>query len=319
MSIVKTCVLLLIMYLPAARAEVIIETVSVGDIGNEGELSGDEYNHYPRICGAVDYPYRIGKYEVTSSQFTEFLNTVPLRSGLWDVKMEGEYGSVRRLGELGNYTYEVIPGRENMPANGISYDTAARFANWLHNGQGDGDTETGAYAFVPGEWVSRRQDGWQWAVASDDEWYKAAYYDGNGSYHEYPTQSETPPTAESPPGGPNSANYGWIVDDVVEVGSYVDSPSHYGTFDQGGNVWEWTDTDEGGGVLHVARGGSFGPLGSSYIRLSAAYREPLSRGHAYNYSEGIGFRVVNHIPEPSTIALLVIGVLALLWWRFGNG
>ena len=61
-----------------ASAEVVIEFVPVGNPGNAGELSGLGAGGYgpDRICGAVDYAYNIGKYEVTAGQYCEFLNAV---------------------------------------------------------------------------------------------------------------------------------------------------------------------------------------------------------------------------------------------------
>ena len=44
-----------------------IETVLVGDINNAADTGG---------LGAVSYMYRIGKYEVTTAQYCEFLNAV---------------------------------------------------------------------------------------------------------------------------------------------------------------------------------------------------------------------------------------------------
>jgi hypothetical protein len=47
------------------------------------------------------------------------------------------------------------------------------------------------------------------SFTSEDEWYKAAYYDPTTeSYFDYGTSSSTLPLAEAPPGGVNSANYG---------------------------------------------------------------------------------------------------------------
>ena len=43
-----------------------IKTVTVGNSGNADDTHGDGY-------GGVDYEYRIGKYEVTNAQYTEFL------------------------------------------------------------------------------------------------------------------------------------------------------------------------------------------------------------------------------------------------------
>ena len=57
---------------------VTIDLVSVGNAGNAGEWSGESYGGYgpDRVCGAVDYVYQIGKYEITTGQYTEFLNAV---------------------------------------------------------------------------------------------------------------------------------------------------------------------------------------------------------------------------------------------------
>ena len=60
------------------HALVDIQTVPVGNPGNSGEWSGQSYGGWgpDRVCGAVDYSYAIGKYEVTSGQYTAFLNAV---------------------------------------------------------------------------------------------------------------------------------------------------------------------------------------------------------------------------------------------------
>ena len=51
-----------------ARAEVVIATVTVGNAGNAGELSGEGAGGGgpDRICGAVDCVYNIGRFEVTA-------------------------------------------------------------------------------------------------------------------------------------------------------------------------------------------------------------------------------------------------------------
>jgi len=62
----------------AAQAQVNMVYITVGDPGNVGELSGAGAGGYgpDRVCGAVDYTYKIGKYEVTNAQYSEFLNAV---------------------------------------------------------------------------------------------------------------------------------------------------------------------------------------------------------------------------------------------------
>ena len=53
---------------------VVIDTVRVGNPGNapDTEIMNDDTTGY----GAVEYDYRIGTYEVTAGQYTEFLNAV---------------------------------------------------------------------------------------------------------------------------------------------------------------------------------------------------------------------------------------------------
>ncbi|MHC4697182.1 MAG: SUMF1/EgtB/PvdO family nonheme iron enzyme, partial [Planctomycetota bacterium] len=137
-----------------------------------------------------------------------------------------------------------------------------------------------------------------WVIPSEDEWYKAAYHknDGaTGNYWLYPTQSDTVPTAEAPPGWDmtnGSANYdddGYAIGNPyyrTEVGAYDSKPSDspYGTFDQGGNVWEWNESVLYGPYRGV-RGGTFRIGGSS---LHAASRSYVSHS-AYESATG-GFR-----------------------------
>jgi len=194
-----------------------LETVTVGDPGNVGELSGAGAGGYgpDRICGAVDDTYNIGKYEVTAGQYCEFLNAVAKTDtyGLYNTEMwSGKAGcKIERTGASGNYTYGVAPDWANRPVNFVSYWNACRFANWLHNGQptgaqGAGTTETGAYTLGgyngdDGRTI-HREPGARWVIPTEDEWYKAAYYKGGGinaGYWEYPTRSNAAPSMQRPP------------------------------------------------------------------------------------------------------------------------
>ena len=135
-----------------------IETVTVGNPGNPGTLSGESVlgGFGPdRICGAVGYVYDIGRYEVTAGQYAAFLNAVAASDtyGLYNTNMwESERGCrIQRSGTPGGYTYSVASDWANRPVNYVSWGDAARFANWLHNGQptglqGVGTTEDGSYA-----------------------------------------------------------------------------------------------------------------------------------------------------------------------------
>ena len=142
---------------PRSRGQTFfVETVTVGNPGNAGEWSGESYGGYgpDRICGAVDYTYNIGKYEVTAGQYEAFLNAVAATDtyGLYNTNMwSHDYGcKIAQTGSPGSYEYSVAPGWADRPVNYVSWGDAARFANWLHNGQPTGaqdltTTEDGSY------------------------------------------------------------------------------------------------------------------------------------------------------------------------------
>ncbi len=314
-----------------------IETVTVGNPGNAGELSGEGAGGWgpDRICGAVDYTHNIGKYEVTAGQYCQFLNAVADTDtyGLYNELMDVDSGpwlaqfgcNIKRAGSPGSYTYSAGPDWADRPVNWVSYWDACRFANWLHNGQpagaqGPGTTETGAYTLdgyngQDGHEI-QRNIGWNWAVTSEDEWYKAAYHknDGvTGSYFDYPTSSDALPGNDliDPDPGNNANCYrsGYTIGDPyyrTEVGEFENSNSPNGTFDQGGNLWEWNESVVYDGSYRGLRGGSFGS-GPDDVAMHASDRD--YNGPA-NENFGIGFRV-SEVPEPTTLSLLCLGALLL--------
>jgi formylglycine-generating enzyme required for sulfatase activity len=319
----------------AAAATVSIETVPVGNTGNTGELSGAGAGGYgpDRICGAVSYTYNIGTYEVTAGQYTEFLNKVGGVDtySLYNTGMSyTSYGSgIARIGggTVGDpYKYSVNAAFLNRPVNYVSWGDAARFANWLHNGQPAGaqglsTTEDGAY-YVNGATtdaqllaVSRKAD-WKWAITSEDEWYKAAYYNPvTSGYFDYPTSSNTAPGQDMADLSGNNANYytypyTYPIDSpyfTTVAGEFQNSDSPYGTFDQGGNVWEWNEAIFSGSYRGF-RGGSFGFSAGNLDASVRGVTDPTSE------SELIGFRV-SEVPEPATMSLLALGGLGMLMRR----
>jgi formylglycine-generating enzyme required for sulfatase activity len=309
-KLVTICAVLFLMLAVSGVAQAIaIDTVSVGNANNSADIT---------TYGSVAYNYNIGKYEVTAGQYAAFLNAKAKCDsdpyGLYNTGMADELGcKIQRSGNgdiADPYVYTVTNGYENRPVNYVSFWDATRFTNWLHNGQGNGDTENGAYTLTVDGIANNtitRNAGWNWAVASEDEWYKAAYYKGSTStYYDYPTGSDTAPAAVY---DGTTADTAVFYDDSVTPNllepanvNNAGGLSPYRTMGQGGNVWEWNDAiiGENRGI----RGGSFLSLSDN---LLATDRGATFYGPATEDGD-IGFRVV---PEPATLALLSLGGLLL--------
>jgi len=235
---------------PLPLQAITIQTVHVGNPGNAVDVQ--EFGS----VGAVDYEFDVGQSEVTNTEYVAFLNAVDPTGanllGLYNSEMnDNALGGISfASGATSGAKYSVKASRENNPVVFVSFFDAARFTNWLHNGQGAGNTEDGSYQLTGGtpfptngDFVTRKATA-SWCLPTADEWHKAAYHknDGiTGNYFDYPTSSDTAPTAEAPLGSSNSANFSSVVGGLTDAGAYVNSTSPYGTFDQGGNVWEWTE------------------------------------------------------------------------------
>lgn len=324
--VVTILVVLLVGGMSKAGTSITIDTVTVGDPGNKADTP--HHSNSSAGVGSVAYTYNIGKYEVTAGQYTAFLNAVAATDnyGLYNTDMwTRSYGcKIRRTGSSGAYKYEVASDYANRPVNFVSWGDAARFANWLHNGQpigaqGSDTTEDGAY-YLNGATSNEglavvRKANWKWAVTSEDEWYKAAYYKGgsaNAGYWYYPTQSNTYPAWELSATSQNAANYrddvkGLLIGDPyyrTEVGAFRNSDSAYGTFDQGGNVYEWNESGSSRGI----RGGYYGD-GLGMETQSRSSNVPPTFEREYG-----GFRVAAMpapVPEPVTMTAVGIGIAGL--------
>jgi len=304
-----------------SHAEISIETAAVGNPGNAGELSGAGAGGYgaDRVCGRVAYRYNIGKYEVTNAQYTAFLNAVDAGgknpNGIYNASMGSDpRGRISFHGEApAGKKYSTKPNMGNKPVIFVSWFSAIRFANWLHNGQpADGSgTEDGAYTMRPGV-IDARNPGAKWFLPSEDEWYKAAYHknDGaTGNYWKYAICSDTPPTAVtandtgdgSAGAKGNHANFAKEADwngqdgNVTTVGTSGGS-SPYGTFDQGGNVLEWNEQfagrEKNGG--RVTRGSSWGNAVATETGASTRMDHGAPKSNNW-----LGFRVASRA-EPWT-------------------
>jgi len=341
-GIVSVCVAALLFSMVSTAHAVTLDMVTVGSPGNAADTTG---------YGAVGYEYSIGKYEVTISQYSAFLNAVAATDtyGLYNANMgtNANVAGIARSGAPGSYQYAPtgplggvqIPQATagGRPITFVSWFNAARFANWMANGQPSGaqngtTTENGAYLIsgtvsAPVRNTINPNTGLAptFHIPTEDEWYKAAYYSptkggaGSPGYWLYPTQSDTSPgnsignTANQVNLGRGSAysvtGVGYVSSQnyLTDVGSYTASVSYYGTFDQAGNAREWNDfTGTTAGTERGIRGGEWGFF-SDFTVSSADNTESRRPRFA---DSGVGFRLASMVvvPEPSTVALTLAGL-----------
>ncbi|MEX0669448.1 MAG: SUMF1/EgtB/PvdO family nonheme iron enzyme, partial [Pirellulales bacterium] len=352
-------------------AEVIFNWATVGNPGNapdtltmnkpNGVNPGDGTTGY----GSVGYTYAIATRDVTNAQYVEFLNKVDPSgtsttlyiANMSDVVTSGQSfpafsGGINKTpaAAVGS-RYSVKSGQDNLPVVQINWSRAARFVNWLANGQGSGGTESGVYDMSAVGFFTTpppRAPGAQVFLPSENEWYKAAYYDpslnsGAGGYWQYGTRSDTAPASVAPPGTSNSANLGagtsggsggasaltyattgaTFNKDLIyltDVGAYTAATSYYGLSDLDGLIYNWTEASREnlgvpGQMLPIYRGGAWA---FNELNSGAAFR---NTGNGIGVNTGQyqywGMRVAVAVPEPSAYALAGTGVICGCWlaWR----
>lgn len=274
-----------------------MEFVTIGNPGNAADTTGA-----PNPAGSVAYTYNLGKYEVSRDMITKANSAGILGITMYDMSSNGGNGA-------------------NRPATGVSWYEAAKFVNWLNTSTGG----TAAYKFSGSTfqlWSSTdagynannmyRNSLAKYWLPSTDEWYKAAYGNPNGTWNNYPTGSDSVPTAVASETAANTAVYDQSIStgpaDITNAGGL----SSYGTMGQGGNVWEWNETAYDGinntaGEGRDLRGGSWNIGSIGLVASSRSLTYPTAEVNLY------GFRVAS-VPEPSAFSLLAIGLggLAIL-------
>ena len=269
-----------------------IDFVTIGDSHNPADTTGK-----PNPAGSVDYAYRIGNYEVSRDMVTK-------------ANAEGNLG-------VGLYGFgrDIIGGfRPAMPAGDTIFNEVARFANWLNTSQGF----PAAYNFStqPGDDSYNANENlidWQisdpgfdpsnpvrnslahYFLPSEDEWYKAAYYDpgandGMGGYWDYATASDLEPTPVASGTSVGTAVYLQPLEqgpaDVTQAGGL----SPYGVMGMGGNINEWTESLQVFPAWRISRGGGH-TSSASGISSSVALQEPSNGSGNKNFATG--FRVAS--------------------------
>lgn len=339
MNAARLIALVFLLLTPTTSAETIdIPTVFVGNLRNANDPTTGR--------GAVNYGYRLGKYEVTVGQYTAILNAVA-RSDTYSLynpmmAIDLNIAGISRTGAPGTYSYQVI-GSPNKPITYVSWGDAARFVNWLHNRQPTGlqdatTTERGAYNLDGGlgptfNLVTRNADA-RWFIPTENEWYKAAYHQpavkgGDvDDYWRYPTRSNSVPFSDQPPGSdaPEPWNVANIyINDGIANGfndGYASwSPENQNSLTEVGTYefapGPYGTYDQGSNVWEwnetlssAGRGGARRrALGGSW-ESGPQSLTPLTFSNDTFESSYIGFRVAT-VPEPTH---LVAGAIAFTAW-----
>lgn len=263
--------------------------------------------------------FRIGIYEITNDQWNKFVNN---------------YGTV-----TGNPSYAYkksayFTGTEK-PANNVSWYEVAQFINWLNTNKGyspaykfTGTQGQSDYKFYP--WSASdvgynpnnpfRNSNAMYFLPTDDEWVKAAYWNGI-TLQKYATKADEV-LSQGDGSGTGWNYYNGIQNSLNPPGPWDvghGSEELNGTFDMMGNVIEWLESpwingqysgESMGGTGNAIRGGGYmaeegGDL--SYV-LRSDYRFYTTLAEEVMDH---GFRVASIVPEPCSLILLALGALAI--------
>jgi sulfatase modifying factor 1 len=252
--------------------------VTIGDAGNSADTANGG------IYGDVAYTYKIRDREVTIAEF------VASNAGDGDENYWND--GTRTVGT-------------DAPAVNVTLYEAMKHCNWLTTG----DTNSGYYSSSDGGTTYQANalthdayaaaHGITYFVPTEDEWYKAAFWTGNGYslYANGDVVADGPPTA-------GSGTTGWNYLDGTTRDTAYGTTEQNGTVNMMGNVWEWMEYSAG-----VIRGGSCIVTHEYYIRSSVRYPSysPLDE-----YTD-FGFRPVVVIPEMATAPSLVMSGLNVSW------
>jgi len=282
----------------------VVDFVDVGNAGNAND-AGAGGGSYSTPFGGVGYSYRISTFEISQDAITKATNL-----GMMNVTAGAHTG--------------------DKPAAATSWYEAAAFVNWLNTSKGYqaaynlsfssgwsmtlwGASEQATTGVDSGTNGYRHKDAYYF-LPSEDEWYKSAYHQNDGvtaNYWDYATGSNSIPTAVA-----SGTTAGTAVFNGQSAPAEVNQAgglSSYGTMGQNGNVWEWTEsavdgTNNAPAESRTIRGGYWG---NTDLFLSSSFRNLDSPAFLDN---SVGFRVAS-VPEPSTVALMILAGGCLVWHR----
>ena len=166
--------------------------------------------------------YFMATTEVTISMYADFLNEMGKDGSGWNDRMTNEKRcGIQQSGNIGNFQYTILEGRENYPITYVSWYDARNFLNWC--GLNLPTEAMFEKAFVGGIYL-------------DGDKNKSVL--NPNPKRKYPWGDEVPYQA-----GIYRCNYAGDEDgfsNLAPVGTFPEYPSPYQINDLAGNVSEWT-------------------------------------------------------------------------------
>lgn len=318
-----------------------IDFVTVGDVNNVSWMGKSPYGPPTAFGrGSVGYEYRIGRTEVTTAQWLEFVNTFTQRedSSFGLELLPVFWGAQRDFGYQGpGYRWTLrtdVPQANMLPVSYITWRDAALYCNWLHNGKPAERSQfiTGAYDSTTwgqgGPYFTdapTHQPGARFWIPTLDEWLKATHYDphrygdGQGGWWQYPNGTDEPLIPGLP--GEGTTSFGYEPENPfaewnIPLGAYPQSVSPWGLLDVSGGAREWTEYIFWPGMPYER-----GILGSDAGGPSFPIVDDVSVVQSLHPADAqsAGLRIVSPIPAPSScLAIVGMGVVILRRFRKGD-
>ncbi|MFO0857502.1 MAG: hypothetical protein U0640_09135 [Phycisphaerales bacterium] len=297
--------------------------VTVGAAGNRAPTLAELPWYAPGnpLPQGVSYEYRITRTEVLTEQWLEFVQAY---SPYWT-------GIHNDVGFTGTFIYDdgggygLAGGSERWPID-PSWEMAARYCNWLHNGKvnarwafENGAYDTSTFTVNPDFTVNHQlthNPGARFWIPTYDETIKAFYYDvnrygeGQDGYWLYVNRSQTPGVSGLPENG-GTTNVGLGLN-YYNAGGYPNVTSPWGLLDTSGGAPEMTETVDGPMYRRRYVLGSSGLAGANTIYFNDRIDRITGLVFDYGYAAGgvDGFRVAAAIPSIPTCTLIGAGMLA---------
>ncbi len=322
-----------------------INFVTIGRPGN-APYSGTQLGYpYPQVTGrgSVNYSYRLGREEISTAQWAEFVNTFSMQTTtpttlfglafftravpIWGAGVDPDYhGPGRR------WIYQNSQGSNALdPVFGISWRDAAMYCNWLHNGKSSDLASLLTGAYDTSTWNSfptrpytdsfTHESGARYWIPTLDEWLKAAFYDpnrngpGQEGWWNALNASDQLPVSGLPgtPGATTSAllQHGPGTQDVysIDLGAYPTALSPWGLLDTASGAIEHTEAAYiSGSSLAFRYAAGLGAGDQSLLHATPQYMatiEPADR-------LGASFRIAASVPAPTTGLICVLGLPSVL-------